>query len=151
MNAWAFTYNQKRLLQLLTTLSQNLENTMKYLYNKQDFFFFWLMMQATRFLRMLQKKTDKGFRVQTMQLLGEELPCQQSASNWRTAAGAGRASPECWGRSGQHGAGVWWGGGPLPCTRDADRGHGLCTDLIPLSLHFRNTISRTVGLNISGS
>lgn len=39
MNAWAFTYNQKRLLQLLTTLSQNLENTMKYLYNKQDFFF----------------------------------------------------------------------------------------------------------------
>lgn len=109
------------------------------------------MMQATRFLRMLQKKTDKGFRVQTMQLLGEELPCQQSASNWCTAAGAGRASPECWGRSGQHGAGVWWGGGPLPCTRDADRGHGLCTDLIPLSLHFRNTISRTVGLNISGS
>lgn len=41
MNAWAFTYNQKRLLQLLTTLSQNLENTMKYLYNKQDFFFFF--------------------------------------------------------------------------------------------------------------
>ena len=124
------------------------------------------MMQATRFLRMLQKKkkkkrlsplpptkkkTDKGFRVQTMQLLGEELPCQQSASNWCTAAGAGRASPECWGRSGQHGAGVWWGGGPLPCTQGADSGQGLCTDLIPLSLHFRNTISRTVGLNISGS
>ena len=62
---------------------------MKYLYNKQDFFF-WLMIQATHFLHMLQKKkskgfsphlpppkkkkTDKGFRVQTMQLLGEELP-----------------------------------------------------------------------------
>lgn len=53
------------------------------------------MMQATHFLHMLQKKkknpkaflptpqkkTEKGFRVQTMQLLGEELPCQQPASN----------------------------------------------------------------------
>lgn len=39
MNVWAFTYDQKRLLQLLSTLSQNFENTMKYLYNKQDFFF----------------------------------------------------------------------------------------------------------------
>ena len=115
------------------------------------FFFFGLWCKPLVFYACYKKKTDKGFRVQTMQLLGEELPCQQSASNWRTAAGAGRASPECWGRSGQHGAGVWWGGGPLPCTRDADRGHGLCTDLIPLSLHFRNTISRTVGLNISGS
>ena len=56
-----------------------------------------------------KKKTDKGFRVQIMQLLGEELPCQQSASNWCTAAGAGRASLECWGRRGQHGAGVWCG------------------------------------------
>lgn len=37
MNIWAFPYDQKRLLQLLSTLSQNLENTMKYLYNKQDF------------------------------------------------------------------------------------------------------------------
>ena len=33
MNVWAFIYDQKRLLQLLSTLSQNLENTMKYLYN----------------------------------------------------------------------------------------------------------------------
>ena len=49
------------------------------------------------------------------------------------------------------GQGCGAGRGPLPCTRDADSGHRLCTDLIPLSLHFRNTISRTVGLNISAS
>lgn len=55
MNVWAFTSDQKRLLQLLSTLSQNLENTMKYLYNMQDFFF-WLMMQATHFSHMLQKE-----------------------------------------------------------------------------------------------
>ena len=123
MNVWAFIYDQKRLLQLLSTLSQNLENTMKYLYNKQDFFFFAYDASYSFFthdtkkkkkkrlspLPPTKKKTDKGFRVQIMQLLGEELPCQQSASNWCTAAGAGRASLECWGRRGQHGAGVWCG------------------------------------------
>ena len=123
MNVWAFIYDQKRLLQLLSTLSQNLENTMKYLYNKQDCFFFFAYDASYSFFTHdtkkkkkgflpsppPKKKTDKGFRVQIMQLLGEELPCQQSASNGCTAAGAGRASLECWGRRGQHGAGVWCG------------------------------------------
>ena len=61
MNAWAFTYNQKRLLQLLTTLSQNLENTMKYIYNKQDFFFF-LAYDASHsfFTHATKKKQTKG-------------------------------------------------------------------------------------------
>ena len=84
MNIWAFPYDQKRLLQLLSTLSQNLENTMKYLYNKQDFFLAYdashsFFTHAPKKKKSKgsppqKKKPDKGFRIQTMQLLGEELP-----------------------------------------------------------------------------
>ena len=62
MNVWAFIYDQKRLLQLLSTLSQNLENTMKYLYNKQDFFFFFAYDASYSFFTHdTKKKKKKGF------------------------------------------------------------------------------------------
>ena len=59
MNVWAFTSDQKRLLQLLSTLSQNLENTMKYLYNMQDFFF--LAYDASHSFFTHAPKRKKGF------------------------------------------------------------------------------------------
>ena len=51
---------------------------------------------------------------------------------------------------GSIGQGCGVGRGTHPCTQDANSGHRLCTDLTPLSLHFRNIISRTVALNILG-